>query len=90
MLGDLPVPGRPTNFDCSTARAYCACSRCGWGCVDIFSLVYHFFLAHLSLLRVSFWDTEMSVVRRTCGRTSVNLLTCVLYTLEGTVLIQSS
>ena len=27
-----------------------------------------FFLAHLSLLRVSFWDTMMSVVRRTCGR----------------------
>ena len=26
------------------------------------------FLAHLSLLRVSFWDTVMSVVRRTCGR----------------------
>ena len=26
------------------------------------------FLAHLSLLRVSFWDTAMSVVRRTCGR----------------------
>ena len=26
------------------------------------------FLAHLSLLRMSFWDTAMSVVRRTCGR----------------------
>ena len=25
-------------------------------------------LAHLSLFRVSFWDTAMSVVRRTCGR----------------------
>ena len=25
------------------------------------------FLAHLSLLRMSFWDTGMSVVRRTCG-----------------------
>ena len=38
------------------------------------------FLAHLSLLRVSFWDTAMSVVRRTCGRTrppSVNFLACV-------------
>ena len=32
MLGKLPVPGRPTNLDQNrAARAYCACSRCGWG-----------------------------------------------------------
>ena len=31
VLGKLPVPGRPTNFDDSRARAYCACSGCGWG-----------------------------------------------------------
>ena len=37
VLGKLPVPGRPTNFDCSRARSYCACSRCGWG------LFGHFF-----------------------------------------------
>ena len=43
MLGKLPVPGRPTNFDCSRARAYCACSRCGRGLFGPFSLVYHFF-----------------------------------------------
>ena len=38
------------NFQCrgvlliwmSRARAFCACSRCGWGCLDICSLVYHF------------------------------------------------
>ena len=40
-------------------------------------------LAHLSLLRVSFWDTAMSAVRRTCGRPrgpirpSVKFLACV-------------
>ena len=44
VLGKLSVPGRPTNLDNSRARAYCACSRCGWGCLDIFSLVYLFFL----------------------------------------------
>ena len=27
VLGKLPVPGRPTYFDYSTARAYCAYSR---------------------------------------------------------------
>ena len=29
MLGKLIAPGRPTNFDNSRARPYCACSRCG-------------------------------------------------------------
>ena len=31
MLGKLPVPWRPTNFDYSRARAYCAFRRCGCG-----------------------------------------------------------
>ena len=43
VLGKLPMPGRPTYLDYSMARAYCACSRCGWG------LFGHFF-SHLSLL----------------------------------------
>ena len=42
VLGKLPVPGRPTNFDSSRARAYCACSRFGW------ELFGHFY-SHLSL-----------------------------------------
>ena len=43
VLGKLPVPGRPTNLDESWARAYCTCSRCGWG------LFGHFF-SRLSFL----------------------------------------
>ena len=43
VLGKLPVPGRPTYLDYRRARAYCACSRCGWGVVG------HLF-SHLSLL----------------------------------------
>ena len=43
MLGKLSVPGRPTYLDYSRARAYCACSRCGWG------LFGHFF-SRLSVL----------------------------------------
>ena len=39
VLGKLPVPGRPTNLDSSRAKAYCACSRWGGGCLDIFSLL---------------------------------------------------
>ena len=52
MLGKLSVPGRPTNLDDSRARAYCACSRYGWGCLDIFSLIYLF-----SFLSPSLWET---------------------------------
>ena len=52
VLGKLPVLGRPTSLDKSRARAYCACSRCGWGCLDIFSLVYRF-----SFLSPSLWET---------------------------------
>ena len=39
MLGKLPVPGRPTYLDYSRARAYYACSRCGWGVVWTFFLL---------------------------------------------------
>ena len=51
VLGKLPVPGRPTYLDYSRARAYCACRRCGWECLDIFSLFYHF-----SFLSPSLWE----------------------------------
>ena len=30
VLGKLSVLGRSTNMDNSRARAYCACSACGW------------------------------------------------------------
>ena len=43
VLGELPVPGRPTNLDHNRARAYYACRRCGWG------LFGHFF-SRLSFL----------------------------------------
>ena len=39
--GKLPVPGRPTNLDNNGARAYCACSRCGW------ALFGHFFTSSI-------------------------------------------
>ena len=46
MLGKLLVPGHSTNLDNSRARAYCACSRCGWGLFGHFfsSSFFHFFL----------------------------------------------
>ena len=47
VLGKLPVPGRPANLDNSRARAYCACSRCGWELFgDFYSrLSFLFFLS---------------------------------------------
>ena len=43
VLGKLQVPGRPTYFDYSRARANCACSRCGWG-------LFGYFFSRLSCL----------------------------------------
>ena len=52
VLGKLPVPGRPTSLEKSRARAFCTCRRCGWGCLDIFTLIY------LSpFLSPSLWET---------------------------------
>ena len=34
--GKYSEPKRPTNLDNSKARVYCTCSRCEWGCLDIF------------------------------------------------------
>ena len=50
VLGKLSVPGRPTNMDKSRARAYCACSRCGWGLFEhFFSCLSYLFSFSLSL-----------------------------------------
>ena len=56
VLGKLPVLGRPTNFDCSRAMAYCTCSGCGWG------LFGHFFsrLSFLFSFSVSLGDWNLS------------------------------
>ena len=43
VLGKLPAPGRPSDLADSRARAYCACSRCGWG-------LFGHFNSHLSFL----------------------------------------
>ena len=51
VLGKLPVPVRPTNLDCSRARAYCACSRCGWGLFGYFYSRLSFSLLFLPLSR---------------------------------------
>ena len=50
VLGKLTVPGRPTNLDNSGTRAYCACSRCRRGLLDIFlSSITSLFFLPLSL-----------------------------------------
>ena len=52
VLGKRPVPGRPTYLGKSRARAYCTCSRCGWG------LFGHFYspLSFLSSFSLSLGD----------------------------------
>ena len=48
VLGKLSRPGLPTNSDNSIARAYCACSRCGWELFGNFDspLSFHFSFSH--------------------------------------------
>ena len=48
-LGQLPVPGRPTNLDNSKARTNVLGEYSGLGCLDIFLSVYHFSLHSPSL-----------------------------------------
>ena len=52
LLGKRPVPGRPTNLNSSKAKAYCACSRCGW------SMFGHVFFSRISFL--SFFSLSLA------------------------------
>ena len=50
VLGKLPVPGRPTNLSRVGQGPTALAVGAGGGCLDIFSLVYHF-----SFLSPSLW-----------------------------------
>ena len=50
VRGKLSVSRSPTNLDNSRARAYCACSRCGWGLFEHFYVRLSFLLS-FSLFR---------------------------------------
>ena len=51
VLAKHPVTGRSTNLDNSRARAYCAFSSVGEGCLDIF------LWSIISLLVLLLWET---------------------------------
>ena len=51
VLCKLPVPGCPTNLGSSRAGAYCACSRWGGGCLDMFLSCI------ISLFFLPLWET---------------------------------
>ena len=52
MLGRLPVPRRPTYLDFSRAGPIALAIGAGGGCLDIFSVIYHF-----SFLSPCLWET---------------------------------
>ena len=52
VLGKLPVPGRPTIWIIVGQGPTVLAVGAGGGCLDIFSLVYHF-----SILSSSLWET---------------------------------
>ena len=49
VLGDLPLPGRPTNLDRVGQGLTVLAVGAGGGYLDIFSLVYHFSILSPSL-----------------------------------------
>ena len=49
VLGKLPVPGRPTNLVIVGQGPIALAIGAGGGCLDIFSLIYHFCLFFLPL-----------------------------------------
>ena len=51
VLGKRPVPGCPTNLDNGRARACCACSSAGGGCLGIC------LSSIISLLSPPLWET---------------------------------
>ena len=51
VLGKLPVPGRPTIWIIVGQGPTALAVGAGGGCLDIFSLVYHFFFS------LSLWET---------------------------------
>ena len=53
VLGKRPVAGRPTIW-IIVGQGPIAFAGCGWGCMDIFSLVCHF-----SFLTPSLWETDI-------------------------------
>ena len=82
VLDKLPVPGRPTNLDYSRTRAYCTCSRCGWGCLDLFfsSIISHFFLPLFGRRLDIDWYTVRAVKPKTTNQpTNIWLLTAPTY-----------
>ena len=46
------------NLDCRRARTYCACSRCGWGLLGHFTLIYPF-----SPLSPSLWEAARYILK---------------------------
>ena len=52
VLGKLPLPGRPTIWIIVGQGSVALAVGAGWGCMDIFTVIYPF-----SPLSPSLWDT---------------------------------
>ena len=69
----------PANLKNSGARAYCACSRCRWGCFGIFfSLAYHF-----SFPSPSLWETARYRLKYCLKTTNPPVLEAKAFHVEG-------
>ena len=52
-IWQLSVSRRPNDLYKNRARAYCACSRCGEVCMDIFSLTLNYLFSFPSLWKTA-------------------------------------
>ena len=59
VLGKLPVPGRPTIWITVGQGPTALAEGAGWGCLDIFTLIYPF-----SPLSPSLWETTQILSQR--------------------------
>ena len=69
------MPGCSTNLDNGRARAYCACSRCGWG---LFGYIFLSRIISLFVLPLSGMEGWV-----TCGLSPFHQNFSVIRTLDG-------
>ena len=79
VLGKLPVPGRPTILITVGQGPIALAVGAGGGCLDIFTLIYHFSSFSLSLGDGSIL-TEISSQRAVKPKTTNQPIVCCMYT----------
>ena len=76
--GKLPVSGRPTDLDKSRARSLALAVGAGGGCLDIFTLGYHFCFLLPSLLETARYRLKYCLKGPLSPKQPTNQVICIL------------